>query len=679
MKKIISAVLCAVLCTGIFAPAYAADSDMQNALAAVKEKIEIPAELSDFRVRERGTEEKSFVFTWSDAGNEESIRIEADEKGRIKAYGKSCDINPDNQKFLPVLVRDDAKLVAEEFLMKAVPELFSDDADRLVLSEESGTPQPGSSWYNFSYARVKNGAAVLGNGASVSVETCRNEAYVTWCSVEWDYDARFSAEGEQIAKPEESFFAAFPIELRYEKVRERQTNEQKVRLIYDYADLPGYISAADGKIIEPYYEMSKNEYLLGASGGATAEDAAADKESGFTEEELAEIESFKGLISVQNAEKKIRALPGLGLSDEMKLRDSSVYRRTRYNADGEKEKFIMNLYFAGDDERKSINVTLDAAAGEILSLYNYSSYEEDGGKTTVDIEKFIKAAAPEKYSECEPYEDNGEAGARLRRIVGGIPYENNGISVSCGADGGFIRSYTLSWDEDIGDVEAAEDAIGIDAAKEKLMEYAPIDKTYVPTEDEYVLCYGLAEDCDTGIYALTGEEIYPKEDEEEITYSDIGGHWSEKAVCTLAAMGFTEQKDRFEPDVKITQEKLLRLILKGVWGRDYSDDSDEFYGFAQRRKLITEEEKNPSAEVMRSDAFVFMIRAMGYEKIAKLSDIFSCSFGDAGAIEREKVGYAAILAGMNIISGDGANLRANDYMTNAEAAAMLYGYLKAAE
>lgn len=679
MKKIISAALCAVLCTGIFAPAYAADTDMQNALAAVKAKIELPSEISDFRAKEKGTQEKSFVFTWSNAENEESIRVEADEVGRIRAYSRSYDINPDNQKFLPRLVRADARLVAEEFLMKAVPELFADDADRLVLSEESGTPQPGSSWYNFSYARVKDGAPVRGNGASVSVETCGDEAYVTRCSVEWDYDARFSSEGERLAKPEESFFAAFPIELRYEKVRDRQTNEQKVRLIYDYADLPGYINAADGKIVKPYYEMSENGFLVGASGGATAEDASADKESGFTEEEIAELEGFKGLISVQSAEEKLRALPGLDLSGELKLRDSSIYRRIQYDTDGEKEKFIMSLYFASDDERQSVNATLDAASGELLRLYGYSPYDGDESKATVDIEKFIRAAAPEKYSECEPYKDNGEFGARLRRIIGGVPYENNGISISCGADGGFVRSYSVTWDDDIGGFAAAEDAIGIDAAKAKMMEYAPIEKAYVPTESEYLLCYGLAENCDTGVCALSGEELYPKEDEEEITYSDIGGHWAEKAVRALAAMDFTERSDRFEPDAKITQEKLLRLILNAAWGHDYSDDTDEFYSFAQRRRLITEEEKNPTAEVVRADAFVFMIRAMGYEDIAGLSDIFSCNFADAGLIERDKIGYAAILSGMNIISGDGENLRANDLMTNAEAAALIYGYLEAAQ
>lgn len=679
MKRIISAALCAVLCTGIFAPAYAADTDMQNALAAVKTKIELPSELSDFRAKEKGTQEKSFVFTWSDAENEESIRVEADEEGRIRAYGRNYDINPDNQKFLPRLMRTDARLIAEEFLMKAVPELFADDSDKLVLSEESGTPQPGSSWYNFSYDRVKDGVPVRGNSASVSVETCGDEAYVTWCAVEWDYDARFSAEREQLANPEESFFAAFPIELRYERVRERQTNESGVRLIYNYADLPGYINAADGKIVEPYYETNENGFLVGASGGATAEDASADKESSFTEEEIAELEGFAGLISVQNAEKRLRALPELGLSGEIKLRDSSIYRRIQYDTSGEKEKFIMTLYFASDDERRSVNATLDAATGELLKLYSYSPYDGDESKTTVDLEKFIRAAAPDKYSECEQYKDNGDYSARLRRIIGGVPYENNGISISCDAHGGFVRSYSVTWDEDIDGFAAAEDAIGIDAARAKLMEYAPLEKVYVPTESEYLLCYGLAENCDTGVCALSGEELYPKEDEEEISYSDIGGHWAEKAVRALAAMGFTERSDRFEPDSKITQEKLLRLILNAVWGHDYSDDTDEFYSFAQRRRLITEAEKNPTAEVVRADAFVFMIRAMGYENIAKLSDIFSCNFADSGLIEREKVGYAAILSGMNIISGDGENLRAGDMMTNAEAAALIYGYLEAAQ
>ena len=94
-----------------------------------------------------------------------------------------------------------------------------------------------------------------------------------------------------------------------------------------------------------------------------------------------------------------------------------------------------------------------------------------------------------------------------------------------------------------------------------------------------------------------------------------------------------------------------------------------------RNNYISESEKNPSAPVLREDAFVFMIRFMGYERVAKLSGIFNCPFSDANEISPEKLGYAAILSGFGVISGDASQVRANDNITRAETAMMLYKYL----
>ena len=61
---------------------------------------------------------------------------------------------------------------------------------------------------------------------------------------------------------------------------------------------------------------------------------------------------------------------------------------------------------------------------------------------------------------------------------------------------------------------------------------------------------------------------------------------------------------------------------------------------------------------------------------AELPGIFNCGFSDAGQIAADKLGYAAIVSGLGVISGDGNAIRANDALTNAEAAAMIYNYLK---
>ena len=94
-----------------------------------------------------------------------------------------------------------------------------------------------------------------------------------------------------------------------------------------------------------------------------------------------------------------------------------------------------------------------------------------------------------------------------------------------------------------------------------------------------------------------------------------------------------------------------------------------------KKDEITEEEKNPKAQVLREDAFVYMVRYDGLEKVAKLSNIFKVEYADGHLLTQGKIGYPAILTGMNIICGDGGYLRPKDAITRAEAATMLYNFL----
>jgi len=83
------------------------------------------------------------------------------------------------------------------------------------------------------------------------------------------------------------------------------------------------------------------------------------------------------------------------------------------------------------------------------------------------------------------------------------------------------------------------------------------------------------------------------------------------------------------------------------------------------------EEKNADGNVTRIDAAKFIARAMGYGNIAKL-DIYRPMFNDI----KNDVGYASILAGLNILSGDGnGNFIPDGVLTRAQALIMIYNYL----
>ena len=65
----------------------------------------------------------------------------------------------------------------------------------------------------------------------------------------------------------------------------------------------------------------------------------------------------------------------------------------------------------------------------------------------------------------------------------------------------------------------------------------------------------------------------------------------------------------------------------------------------------------------------------GLEEVANLQGIFKVEYADRDEVSDELLGYAAILSGMKVISGDGGYLRPNDNITRAEAETVLYNYM----
>ena len=212
-------------------------------------------------------------------------------------------------------------------------------------------------------------------------------------------------------------------------------------------------------------------------------------------------------------------------------------------------------------------------------------------------------------------------------------------------------------------------------AYNKILEIAPIEKLYVKSNGEYVLCY-TANNSNVRIDAFTGKLTYKESNNRNFEYADIGGHWAEEAITNLSQIQLGLKGENFYPDNKITQEDLFRLFYSGMRNNYYLDaTTDELYKRLISDNVITEEEKEPKASVTRENAFVYMIRLAELERVAKLSDIYKVNFADRDKLSEGNLGYAAILSGMGVICGDGGTLRPTDTIPRAETAAMLYNYL----
>ena len=88
MKKFISGILSAAIVMSSTAFAEV-KSSMENALAAVKDKIEISSDLTEFDSRSDKDQNgnTSYSFTWRDADRTKGLEISCDNLGRIDSKG----------------------------------------------------------------------------------------------------------------------------------------------------------------------------------------------------------------------------------------------------------------------------------------------------------------------------------------------------------------------------------------------------------------------------------------------------------------------------------------------------------------------------------------------------------------------------------------------------------------
>jgi len=259
-------------------------------------------------------------------------------------------------------------------------------------------------------------------------------------------------------------------------------------------------------------------------------------------------------------------------------------------------------------------------------------------------------------------------------MVNGIKYVDNGISLNFDAKNNIVQSFSVTFTD--GDFADASSAVDEASAYDKILEYSPITQMYIKCGGKYVKAATLKHRNVT-LDAISGDvrEMYTG-DNPAFSYRDIRGHWVEDAATKLSEIQIGLDGEYLNPDSAINQEKLLRLLASGIWGKYYhSYSTEELYDSLIGQKILTEGEKAPDSAVKRSDAFVYLIRFAQLEKIAKLQNTYKIEYADSNLLPAENLGYCAILSGLGVICGDGGYLRPADNLSAAEAIVMLYRYL----
>lgn len=664
MKKILSITLTILMLLSSFTAL--AQDNIAVSLASVKSKIEVPANLSEFDSSVSTRNDKTiYRFNWYNSDRSESLSVTATETGIITNYSYySNDMYNRADKQLSSFTRNDAQLMAENFLKKTIPEAFT-DTDVFVYKNISVDFSENGTSYSVLFNRELEGIEVIGQTATVDILVKGENAVVTNMHTSFDKITYEDIKDGKayIENKEEVYKAVFPAELMYVK---KKYDDNEFSLVYRLKGGNGYISAFTGEKIEPYSDAElylKNESMSDSAAGMGG--------SEFTPQELKELENVKNLISVEDAVKLIKSEPLFNTNKNSKVIAS------RYNKlDG---KYTLEVSLQ-TDENNGERFVLDAQTKELKSFYSYNySYDVKtdkklSEKEISDAEKVIDAVI-KKYAGTVSLKGN-ETSAKNEyvsksyiRLENNVPVDGNSISVTY--KDGKITSYSKYFEDKT--FVPLEGIIAAEEAYNKILGYYPIKLCYLNTGEEYKLCYTL--DLVNGyveIDAKTGEKTREIQNAFNL-YNDIEKHWCKTAVEKLAQIGISFEGESFEPEKEITQLEMLRLFGAAVKYTSYLTlDAENLYKTLERENIVPKTERADTSPVLREDAFVYLIRFLGYERVAKAEEIFTIKFADQNLISKGKLGYASILSGLKVINGNGGLVKPKDNLTRAEAVVMIY-------
>lgn len=681
MKKIISFLLMIMLVVASV-PSFASSEEsdkMQQVLLAVKSKIEIPAELSEFSGHVSNYNDRiTYRFEWTSPDYEKNISVTSDEKGRVMSYYNNSFKTSD--KRLSDISKSELVSFASDFLIKTAPDTYINENDLFVYDEDSFSAM-GSLSYNIGFVRQKDGIKVKNNSASVNLCIVDGQIKVRSMNVNYDYDAQFEQTGSDIDNYALKYKELFPVELVYQNEYNTFAKRNEPRytpvLVYRIKDNDiGYMDANTGEVVKEdamdiYFsknESASDSMISGGSGGG----------SSLTPEEIAELEKIEGLDGKDDIEKLVKKLPYINFTDELVLTNSRLYKDVY-----DKYYYTLEYETSAKDNYDYISFTVNAKSGEVVSLSNnFGEYEKDKVLSEAEkqqaenkIKDFLNTVIKDKFATTQKEElrdNNCNVTIDYTRIVNGVRYINNGINVTYNTKNNIITYYNCNFTD--GEFANPENAIGDAKAYDNILEYAPVVPMYIKSDGIYKKVFTL-DKTNVTVDGISGE-IKNKQQDYSYHYSDISGHWVEAKANKLAENQIGIKGDELMPEKEITQSELLYLLCDAIYGKYYSDYSiDQLYENLIRNGIITNDEKNPDSFVKREDAFVFVIRMAGFEKIAKLENIFKVSYADGDLLSKGKIGYAAILSGLGIICGDGGNIRPLDNLTRAEAITIVYNYL----
>lgn len=684
MKKVATLILAVCL---MFTATVAAkeDGDIKAVLSQVKERIPATDGYANF---ESSTREylgrKTYSFYWSTEDYASTLNVEVTTDGVITEYYQYDD---SDWKTSSPTINKKTRAEVLPAAQKLVDDLNPSLAGRLVVYTENEVEPLYAGNYSFSVKHMEGGIPVYGETGSVSLAPDGETLRSFWLNYSRPYTYPEASKAMSKEEAQKAFAEHIGMELSYQTRYEERS--KSVYLSYQPKAVYGtYIDALTGEAVD-FREMSINGKYAGAEDAAMGMkmDFSSAREGSFSKAEQGEFDKLEGLIGQEAAEAIVRASAAFAMPEAAKLSSISC-ARDYYNENA----YYYHLQFNkddGDDEYYYASASVDAVTGDILSFYQNEPYSREKNFTEEEVRAIGKAAAlalcPGHVGEDGDYRLEEGTGNSLTytRYIHDVPYREDAVSVTVNYASGKVTEYRfnysdLAFPEPSGILTEEEAAKALFEQTDYVLSYYPVKSSPDAAEADTTRLAYILEDGRHELDAFTGKPVNTGSEKAAIpSYTDIEGHWAEEAIKTLAAYGIGFEEEAFRPDDIIKQKEFLSLLISVVQDRGgvvlrEDIDTSWIYRWAMNRGIIDPIDKDEDAAVTRSDAAVYMIRAMELEEAAKLEDIFNCPYTDV----TEKKGYITILTGMKVLSGNGnGTFMPKEAVTRAAAMMMIYNYL----
>lgn len=675
MKKFISVLLVCVMVCACFGCVCADDGDkVAELILSVKERFDINDELfvfDDYSKDEyNGT--STLYLSWKSKENDEFsskpyISVNVSEDGEVQYYRLSRTYS--NEIALQKFSDEEIIAKAKTYVKKISPGRY------LKLAEPVSE---GDNRINIRFERIENSIPV--NGDYISVELNPEDLSLIRYNANWTDSLMPAPENIlTLEQAKDAYTKNIGYELLY-NIKTKNREIEDIYLSYESRDSSAYIDAFSGNAVK-YTDVIYKTSSSGAMNDMVAEESVRQ----LSPEEQKMVDDINKMITKDDAEKIARSIPEFSIREDAELNGYSVSA----NIYGD---YVAHTNFGVNkkDDYYYARVAINANTKEIISF-------NESEKTDGSLKSFDKNIAKQKAmtflnkhykDKMELCKDNFVIGEKndyryyFNRYENGMRVKNNGISISINEYTGDIDNFSCTWAET--EFPAKDDVVSPNFIYKDVLKDGNFRLQYV-TNTEYTydektgeqtkqvsadLVYAVVEssiyDASTGYKIDTRGEVI----KEKFTgYTDLKGHYSEKAAAELAKIGIYFNGTLLSPDKEISQIEFLKFVHQVIYGNYYGSENDIYRNLISNGILTEEEIAQP---LTRIDAVRFLINAMGFKKAAEIDGIYNCGFTD---IDNNHKGYAAIAGGLGIINANAQIFRPADIMTRGEAITVIHNYL----